>query len=360
MTAAFPLVEIEGSPRERGLQYGRAAGQQISRGVEIYREGLANAGIDWTDAVQLARQFAPNITDYDGDLMSEVEAIALGAEQPVEHIVILNTRTEILFWKTRRPEPDECTAILAMPSVTREGNLLHAQNWDWNPKCETSSIVLRIRAIDGGPDILTFVEAGQLARSGMNSAGIAITANGLHGGDDYGRMGVPSPFVRRRMLAADRLAPALRTIMAAPVSFSHFLLVSESSGEAIGLETTPDDVFWMRPKNGILTHANHFKSPAALVRVRDLGVRRTPDSLYRDSRANTLIRDAGGDITVDTIKSALADTYGAPDAVLRSPAPRPGGNISGTVASVIMDTTHLRLWLRPSPYKQTEYSEYSF
>lgn len=360
MIDKFPLVEIEGPPQQRGQSYGRAAGEQIRKGVEIYREGLANAGLDWDEAVELARRFTPDIAAYDEAMVEEVKAIALGAEQPFEHIVILNTRTEILFWKTQKPELDDCTAVLAAPSVTRDGVMLHGQNWDWNPKCEESGIVLRIRSADAGPDILTFVEAGQLARSGMNSAGIALTANGLHAGTDYGRSGVPSPFVRRRLLAAPRLAPALRTIMAAPVSFSHFLLVSECSGEAVGLETTPDDVFWIRPQDGILTHANHFKAPAALAQVRDLGVRRTPETLYRDSRVEAVLREAAGSITVDTFEAALADEYGKPDAVLRSPAPRPGGNLSATVATIIMDTTRRRMWLRPSPWKPGAFTEYGF
>ncbi len=39
--------------------------------------------------------------------------------------------------------------------------------------------------------MLTFVEAGGLRRSGMNSAGIAITANYLRCERDYLQRGVP-------------------------------------------------------------------------------------------------------------------------------------------------------------------------
>jgi len=42
---------------------------------------------------------------------------------------------------------------------------------DWRDACRHSTVVLRIRQ-SGGPDILTMVEAGMLARAGLNSAGI--------------------------------------------------------------------------------------------------------------------------------------------------------------------------------------------
>ena len=43
MIEPFPLVEIEGPPRERGRQYGRQAATRIARGVEYYAEQLRPA-----------------------------------------------------------------------------------------------------------------------------------------------------------------------------------------------------------------------------------------------------------------------------------------------------------------------------
>jgi hypothetical protein len=56
-------------------------------------------------------------------------------------------------------------------------------------------VVVRILR-DDGPDLLTFTEAGGLARSGFNSAGIAITANYLESDRDYRELGIPLPFIR--------------------------------------------------------------------------------------------------------------------------------------------------------------------
>ncbi|TIP97213.1 MAG: acyl-CoA--6-aminopenicillanic acid acyltransferase, partial [Mesorhizobium sp.] len=71
-----------------------------------------------------------------------------------------------------------CTGAVILPEATRNGRLIHGQNWDWKAECAETSVVLRIRRTDG-PDLLTFTEAGGLARSGFNAAGIGITANYL-------------------------------------------------------------------------------------------------------------------------------------------------------------------------------------
>ena len=76
--------------------------------------------------------------------------------------------------------------------------MIHAQNWDWKAECAETAVVLRIRR-DDGPDILTFTEAGGLARSSLNAAGVAITANYLESDCDRQEMGVPLVFLRRKV-----------------------------------------------------------------------------------------------------------------------------------------------------------------
>ena len=51
------------------------------------------------------------------------------------------------------------SCVVALPSVTASGRLLHAHNLDWRQESADSSIVLRVLS-DHGPDILTLVEAG--------------------------------------------------------------------------------------------------------------------------------------------------------------------------------------------------------
>lgn len=354
----FPLIRVAGPPLERGRQYGRQAGQHIARAVDIYRAGFADAGMSWPQALEIAARFRTAIAEYDKDLEVEMTGIAAGAEQQVETIVALNARIELLQWRARAAAMDECTGVIALPSATTDGHLLHAQNWDWRAECVDVAVVLRVDS-DNGPDILTFVEAGQLARNGMNSAGISITANGLHCDSDGGRTGVPTTCVRRRALQASTLTGAMDEVMNAPRAYSHNLMIASASGIAVDFETTPDDVFWIEPAQGLLVHANHFKSAAALSRVTDTGLRLNADSLHRDMRVTQLLEPRRGSITIEDLKRALGDADGAPLAVCRSPVRKRDGVLSSTVATVIMDTTERRMWVAPAPYAGAHYTEYS-
>lgn len=364
----FPFIRISGSAHERGVSYGRQAAARIAAGVALYRDAFETVGISWGQAMVYADRFHDQVRQYDAEMSVEIEGIAEGSGQPVEAIIALNARTEIIFWhdnerEERRAEPlgmqEECTSALALSSATREGNTLHGQNWDWNPRCAETAVVVHIVREDG-PDILTFCEAGQLARHGMNSEGVALTVNGLQCNLDGGKVGAPSPLLRRRLLSAPTLAGALDVVLNADISFSHSLTISHPGGSAATLETTPDKTYWLQPERGLLVHANHFKSPVAQAVVQDIGLMRCPESLYRDQRVLEHLEARVGDITIDDFKAAFADTFGAPDAVLRTPKARPGGNLSGTVATLIMDTTARRMWLAPSPYKGVVFTEYGF
>src|SRR6202007_2163302 len=100
--------------------------------------------------------------------------------------------------------------VVVLPEAAQSSCLVHAQNWDWKRECTETAVVLRIRR-DDGPDILTFTEAGALARSGFNAAGIAITANYLESDRDYSRVGVPLALIRRKVLESPHLALAMRS-----------------------------------------------------------------------------------------------------------------------------------------------------
>lgn len=368
MTQPLPMITISGPPAVRGESYGRQAAVLIARALAMYRDELDRKGLPWDQAQQLARQFLPSIEAYDEDIALEMHGIARGAGQPVEAIVILNARTELLFWNERERhgaapdpdalEPEECTSALALPQSTADGHLLHAQNWDWQPACAEHSLVVRIQS-GRTADSLNFVEAGQLARHGFNGEGVAITAMGLHSSQDYGRLGIPNPLIRRKVLDSGGLAEAIGVIYRSQRSFSHCLSISHAGGEAFNFETTPDHVFWQAPDNGLLVHSNHFKNPLALAKVEDVNIARCPDTLYRDSRVRKALERLNGHLTVDHFKQVFADTFGLPNSVLRHPAARPGGMTSATVYTLIMDTTERRAWLAPTPYRNARYTEYS-
>jgi isopenicillin-N N-acyltransferase like protein len=356
----FPLVEMNGPPRERGRQYGQQAADRINRSVDYYVTQLEKAGVAWPRAKALAADYMPLIEAFSPDQIAEMRGIAEGAGTGVEGIVIVNARTEMMFGATRKAAEDGddgCTGIIAMPEATRDGRVLHAQNWDWREECVHTGVVLRIRR-DDGPDILTFTEAGGLARSGLNAAGITITGNFLACERDFKRQGVPLALLRRRVLECTHFALAIHALVSNPRSCSNNMMVSDASGEAINFECAPDELFCLYPEDGLITHSNHFLHPAAQAKLRDTNVATSPDSLYRHRRVRALLAEKRGALTLDDLREALFDDYGTPYSVCRPPRAIPGGPVTATAAMILMDAAKGTLQAVPGPYANRAVTEY--
>ncbi|MCW3475595.1 C45 family autoproteolytic acyltransferase/hydolase [Limobrevibacterium gyesilva] len=373
MTEPFPLIDVSGPPHERGRQYGEQAAARIRKGVAHYSGQLARLGLNEDGIDALVRAYLPVIERFDASYIEEMQGIAAGAEITFAHVALLNARTEILKLAERPDlraklhEPDGCTGVVAMPAATADGWLLHAQNWDWKAECAETAVVLRIRR-DDGPDILTFTEAGGLARSGLNSAGIGITANYLQSDRDYRDVGVPLALIRRKVLQEPHVALAMKAVYATAKSASNNMIVSCSTapaggapadGVAIDFECAPDETFQVHPEHGLLVHANHFVSPVALAKLKDTGIASTPCSLYRDLRVRDLLAPAIGGITLRHIKAALGDDFGSPWSVCRPPRPSLENNLTATVAMVVMQPARGIMEVAPLPALGARFTTYA-
>lgn len=366
-TIAPPFIEVEGPLAERGAQYGRAADTRVKRGAEIYQGFLDARGISWGQVMDATRLLAGRLQDLYPSHHAEMLAIARGAGVDLAEVMLINGRSEVLNAKPVALEEeaktaldDGCTAAVALPERTADGRLIHAQNWDWRPECEETAVVLAVRR-DDGPDLLTYVEAGGLARAGFNEVGVAVTGNNLAmEGEDWSRPGVPLSIIRRLILEAGTYPEAMMAVSKAPRTVANNMIVScaQDTGDAIDLETTPDEIFWVMPEDGLLVHANHFVSPAARAKVIDRGMLNGMDTLYRDRRVRAHLERCGTEITIDDFKSAFEDRFGHPRAVLRTPDPSNSNQILATVATIIMDAAERVMWVRQSPYRNEEYVTY--
>jgi isopenicillin-N N-acyltransferase-like protein len=364
--APFPLIELSGSAHERGRQHGRAVPGRIERGIRMYTESLLKNGVDWKELERRAEAMVPVIETFDPAYLEEMRGIAEGAGVPFAGVVLMNARTEMVVGARKALEhslPDGCTAALALPEATADGVVLHGQNWDWRAECAETGVVLRIRR-DDGPDILTFTEAGGLARSGLNSAGIGLTANALECDRDYRRgPGVPLPFIRRKVLESAFLAHAVRTIFATPKLGSNYMAVSHASlhggGEAFGFECAPDETFWLAPERGLYVHASHWICEAARAKVRDTGLAETPCSIYRDRRVHEQLSPHRGRLTLDHFREALFDDYASPWSVCRPPRPHNRGTMVATTAMILMRPGAGHLEACPMPALNRHFTTYN-
>jgi isopenicillin-N N-acyltransferase like protein len=357
---AFPLYELSGSPEQRGLSYGQQARVRVHRSLAHYHAQLGASGLDAARIHALARDFVPRVEAFDPAYVAEMRGIAEGANVAFEDVMLLNCRTEILQLAKRRqdPLPDGCTGAILLPEATADGTLLHGQNWDWKSECAETGVVLRIRREDG-PDILTFVEAGGLARAGLNGAGIAITANYLQSERDYTQQGVPLSLLRRKALEQEQVALALHAIYATPKSASNNVMLSHASGWALDIESAPDESFLLHPEGGLLVHANHWRSPAALAKLSDTGIATAPDSVYRDHRVEGLLKPRLGNATIEDLRAAFFDDWQSPWSVCRPPRMHLGGNLSATVAMILMQPAHGVMEVAPLPALNRRFTRYA-
>ena len=359
----FPLIEVSGPPRERGRQYGRAAAARIRLGVEHYTAQLGAAAFAWPAVRELVHAYLPRIEAFEPAYVEERRGIAEGAGLELEAIVLLNARTEVLKSAQRRqaaavePDRDGCTGVVVLPEASHGRTLIHAQNWDWKVECAETAVVLRILR-DDGPDLLTFTEAGGLARSGLNAAGIAITANYLESDRDYRQTGVPLALIRRKVLESEHLALAMRAVYATPKSAANNMIVSHAGGIAIDFECAPDETFQVHPERGLIVHANHWVSPVALAKLKDTGIANTPCTLYRDLRVRELLAPQIGTLTRDAVKAALFDDFAAPWSVCRPPRETVNGTMTATVAMIVMEPALGLMEVAPLPALNRRFTTY--
>lgn len=359
----YPHIEVVGGPGERGRQYGTQAADRVRRSIDAYRSIFEDLGRDWDDVLATARQFEPSVRGYDERYLEEMRGIADGAGVPYEHVLAINIRTEIISPATAGEAGvgAECSAVAILPEATASGHTLIAQNWDNLPHTAETVVVLEARQ-DDGPNFVTVVEAGLLAKSGFNSAGIGVTTNALITDDDVGDPeGVPLHVILRGILDSTSLAEAVGAIRDHKRASSSNYLIAHADGTAIDVEATPGLVtssYVLEPQDGVLLHTNHFTSPE--FDGEDVLVVTAPDSLSRLDQLGGRMRGKEGHLDVDDIKGALTDHEHFPKSLCCHPDPNAVRPSARSTASVIMDLDTYRLWLAEGNPCEVGYHEFDY
>jgi isopenicillin-N N-acyltransferase like protein len=368
--ADFPHVRVEGGPLERGRAYGRQAADRVHRSVAAYRDVFASmAGWDWS-AVRdhAARDEAPIAAVWPAYL-DELRGIAEGAGLDPLDVLAINVRSEVMYAATARQArsaaspPAECSSFAVVAQRSADGHTLVGQNWDWLLHSAETVVVLEARQPDG-PDYVTVVEAGLLAKSGMNSSGIGLVTNALVTEADCGTPALPYHVLLRAILDAETIGDAYAALMRAPRASSANYLVAHRDGLAVDIEAAPGDfsrLFLHFPVDGVLLHTNHFLTDR--LPVKDVSSWDMPSSPFRLERLRSAVA-AGPKLSLEDFRTALADHANFPSGVCCHPDPRLAPPEQGmTVASVLMDLDDRRLWVAAghpcqAPYRELDYADF--
>ncbi len=335
---SFPRIEIEGPADERGRQYGTRARSAIRQNVEVYLRLVEfHTGLGREAAYRAAATFGPLLEAHAPDLLLEMQGIADGAGCDLDDVLLLNCRSELMG------AMGECTALAAAPEVTRDGQVLLGQNWDWYTAVDTDPVLLRIRQ-PGKPEILTLVEAGQVAKIGLNSAGLGVCLNFLSHADRG--QGLPVHVILRQMLGCAALGDAVHAAYGVRRGGAANVLLAHAEGEILDLELTAAAADFLYADAGWLVHTNHYESPR--LRAGDTGLATSKSTLVRAARARRLLSAAVArrDVSRDTLRATLADhTYGAYAICRHADPAEPPLQQTATRASVLMDLAARTLYL---------------
>ncbi len=347
----YPRLRVEGGPLGRGRSYGEQAAGRVRRSIAAYAEVFARgAGLQWDEVREIARRFEEPIGVFGQPYLEEMRGIAEGAGVDSLDVLAINVRTEIMYSaKARAAEativPGECTAFAIVPPPRAKGPVLVGQNWDWLPHSAETVVVLE-SVRDDGPSFVTVVEAGLLAKAGMNAAGLGLATNALATGWDRGEPGVPYHVLLRAILDCETVTAAHVTLQRARRSSSANFLVAHADGSVLDVEAAPGDfqrLFVLDSDGGAHVHTNHFLSPR--FDGTDVSLWAMPDSPVRLNRMRAAV--AGGARPTPTeLMTLLADHADYPYSICCHPDESVDPTEQGaSVASVIMELSSRTMWL---------------
>jgi isopenicillin-N N-acyltransferase like protein len=357
---AIPRVRVAGTPYERGRQYGTQARDRVHLSVQAYGRVFAYyTGWDWDAVRRTAAGFEAPIAAFRPAYLDEMRGIADGAGLDLADVLAINVRTEVMYAAKARlaplaartparhaPQPPaECSAFAVVPAPGQPGATLIGQNWDWLLHASQTLVVLEVTQEDG-PDFVTVVEAGLLAKAGLNAAGLGLVTNALVTEADAGAPGLPYHVLLRAILDCATVTQALEVLQAGPRSSSANYLIAHASGAALDVEAAPGDftrLYPLFPECGLLLHTNHFLSPG--LHPVDVSLWAMPSSAVRLQRLRAGTGQPGA-LTLDRFRALLADHADYPHSICSHPDPADHPCEQGaTIASVLMDPNAGQLWL---------------
>src|SRR5262245_22821275 len=124
-TDIMPFVHVQGTWGEMGRQVGQMFAPLIDRHVEPWLAHVrAETGSSRADALAAASAFSTPIRDHAPFLWEEIEGLAAGAGLPLDHVLLLQARAEVLRARRGARPALECTTFAIAAPHTDDGTVL--------------------------------------------------------------------------------------------------------------------------------------------------------------------------------------------------------------------------------------------
>jgi hypothetical protein len=349
------IIELTGSPRERGRLHGELLAGEIRLVRRILLHYFARCtlylgALPLLAFLQLLGRLAfwPRIPHW---LQEELKAVAAGAQVGLPLVLLVNVLDDLANnWPS-------CSALAVGEDRTSRGFYLAGRNLDYPVFVDVLvdlQTLFRITPEEGVP-LVSLAWPGYVGvLTGMNRAGVALaqlTSMCRH----HTLKGVPAGLRNRLALQLKATLPEVAdSLLKTPATIGNNILLA-SPGEALVLELSPHQSAVRRPAHGLITAANHFLS-REMSAVKGIFPRRPPLAVLSPYH----FTEAYSQARTDRLQE-LAAKRGLVPRDLQGILGDPGVANAGTVNSVIFDPVELTLWVaqkRQPPVSQGKYVKF--
>jgi sugar phosphate isomerase/epimerase len=208
--AKLRVIDLRGTPYERGLTHGRSLKAEIGELVTRWKADLEKTyrvpAATYISKFLAASDFKPAIERWTPGLLDEVRGIADGAGVDFETMYAFQLVDESWVMSDDL-ELAKCTSI----AVQKRGGspAIVSQNMDIPPFYHGFQTVLRIEGGAGEPGALVFTIPGVVAINGLNERSVAVCVNAVTQ-LAYSPKGLPVAFTLRGILRQKTYQEAVR------------------------------------------------------------------------------------------------------------------------------------------------------
>jgi len=348
------LLEVRGSPYERGYQYGSHFKSLLNRLLTAnYRYYSEVGGITRESLLRRASAYRKHTEDFSSVVSDEIRGMAHASGVKVDEIYVLAAFNELYY-----PVPgNHCTSFAVRDGATSDGLTYVGQNNDeaiepWlNGDCVTLTRVVQRTA----PNVLIYTYAGVPAQMGINSQGFALCINALH--FDRATTGVPMFCLAREVLNQRSVDDAIQVIGDTKRPYSLNFVMGDTTS-IVDVESTPRAIE-VTASDDMVYHTNHFVCSKDTRIGSQLG-KRFRNTKTRSKRMEELLLSNRGTLDLATLESFLRDHENWPDAICCHQGARegPGAKVK-TFDSMIYIPEKKEAWLTRGNPCEAEFARYS-
>lgn len=327
----IPLIRVQGTHREVGLQMGEAARDTILADVSTAWDDLL-AGRTRDGQLALAAEYRAFTAPRLPWLMDELDACAEAAGvDPLEFFAC--SMEEIWYEPRVRVTQGRCTDLVAGPRATADGHMIVGHNNDLRPGAEPRIVALEKR-VHGDPVVFQLGGVPILS-VGFNSAGLALTGNELSPNDE--KIGISRDHQVLEMIRARSLDDMVRAALRPDRASSYNNVLTSADGGVANVEGSATDAeVTGLDEQDHLAHTNHYVCDRMLPYEGDPEYAVRSNVRFERGRALLAARPPGS-VTMEAMRELLADHETRPDSLCRHP--EPGITESKTVFWCVADVT---------------------